>query len=90
VRVEVRGDELFVVIDAVAVSGLLERKVSHGALAAGLPGQAARLADAAADMLTDPRPQQPRTIGSITVRLVETRVIAEETLMLDKEREVFT
>jgi hypothetical protein len=90
VRVELGApDELVLVLDATEVSRLLERKVSHGALKAGLPGQAAQLADAAADMLTDPRPQQQRTIRSVTVRVVETRVITEETLLLSDPRELY-
>lgn len=89
-RVELGApDELVLVLDAAEVSRLLERKVSAGALKAGLPRQAAKLADAAADMLTDPRPQEPRTIRSVTVRVVETQIITEETLLLTDPRELY-
>ena len=89
-RVELGApDELVLVLDAAEVSRLLERKVSRGALRAGLPGQAAKLADAAADMLAGPRPQEQRTITSVTVRVVETRVITEETLLLSDPRELY-
>jgi len=89
-RVELSApDELVLVLDAAEVSRLLERKVSTEALRAGLPGQAAKLADAAADMLTDPRPQQSRTITSVTIRVVATQVITEETLLLTDPRELY-
>jgi len=89
-RVELGApDELVLVLDVTELSRLLERKVSAGALRAGLPGQAAKLADAAADMLTDPRPQKPRTITSVTVRVVETQVITEETLLLADPRDLY-
>lgn len=89
-RVELGADdELVLVLDAAEVPRLLKRNVSHGALAAGLPQQAVKLATAAADMLTDPRPQQPRTIRSVTVRVVETWVITEETLLLADPRELY-
>ena len=89
-RAEVGADdELVLVLDIAEVSALLERKVSHGALKAELPGQAAKLADAAADMLTGPRPQEPRTIRSVTVRVVRTQVITEETLLLADPRELY-
>jgi hypothetical protein len=83
-------DELVLVLDAAEVSRLLDRKVSNQALAANLPGQAAKLADAAAAELADPRTQEPRTIRSVTVRVVETRTIAAETLMLAGERQIYT
>jgi hypothetical protein len=90
-RIELGGeDELVVVIDVGEVSRLLDRTVSPGALKAGLPGQAAKLAEAAAGMLADPRPREPRTIRSITVRVVETQVITEEPLLLDVPRELYT
>jgi hypothetical protein len=90
-RVELGAeDELVLVLDVTEVSRLLERKVSPGTLRAGLPVQAAQLADAAADMLTGPRPQEPRTIRSVTVRVVETQVITEETLLLADPRELYT
>jgi len=90
-RVEVGAeDELVLVLDAAEVSGLLQRKVSHQALAAGLPAQAAKLADAVAGELADPSTQEPRTIRSITVKVIETRTIATETLMLTEEKQVFT
>ena len=83
-------DELVLVLDAAEVSRLLERKVSHRTLAAGLPGQAGKLADAVMDMVAEPKTPEPRTITSITVKVVETRVIANETLMLTDPRQVFT
>jgi hypothetical protein len=89
-RVELGADdELVLVLDVGEVSRLLERKVSPGTLKAGLPGQAAKLADAAADMLAGPRPQEPRTIRSVTVRVTETRLITEETLLLADPRELY-
>jgi len=91
VRVEHGADdELVLVLDTAEVSRLLDRKVSHQALAAGLPAHAAKLADAVAGELADPRAQEPRTIRSVTIRVVETRTIATETLMLADEREVYT
>ncbi len=83
-------DELVLVLDVAEVSRLLERKVSHQALAAGLPKQASKLADAVMDMVDAPREQEPRTVRSITVRVVETRTIASETLLLSDPREVYT
>ena len=83
-------DELVVVLDVTEVSGLLARKVSEGALKAGLPGQAARLADFVMDITSESRAQEPMTIRSVTVKVVETRTVASETLMLTAERQVFT
>lgn len=82
-------DELILVLDVAEVSGLLDREVSPGALRAGLPGQASKLADAVIDMTGEPRTQEPRTIRSVTVRVVETRTVASETLLLTDERQVY-
>jgi hypothetical protein len=91
VRVEAgTSDELVLIIDVTEVSGLLNRKVSPGALRAGLPGQAGKLADAVLDMTGEARAQEPRTIRSVTVRVVESRTIASETLLLSGERQVYT
>lgn len=82
-------DELVLVLDVTEVSRLLERKVSPQALAGALPGQAGKLADAVMDEMAQPRPRELTTITSITVRVVQTRVVASETLMLDGERQVY-
>jgi hypothetical protein len=82
-------DELVLVLDVAEVSVLLQRRVSHAALAAGLPCQAGKLADAVMDMTGEPRTQEPRTIRAVTVKVVEVRVIASETLLLADPREVF-
>jgi hypothetical protein len=90
VRVETGAlDELVLVLDVAEVSALLDRKVSPGALRAGLPGQAGKLADAVIDMTGEPRTQEPRTIRSVTVRVIETRTVATETLLLSAERQVY-
>ena len=83
-------DELVLILDVAEVSRLLERKVSRSALAAGLPGQAGKLADAVMEMVAEPKTPEPRSITSITVKVTETRVIASETLMLTDPRQVFT
>lgn len=83
-------DELVLVLDAAEVSGLLNRKVSSGALRATLPAQAGKLADAVIGMTGEPRTQEPRTIRSVTVKVVETRTVASETLLLSTERQVYT
>jgi len=90
VRVEAGApDELLLVLDVGEVSALLNREVSRGALRAGLPGQAGKLADAIIDMTGEPRTQEPRTIRSVTVRVVETRTVASETLLLADPRQVY-
>lgn len=82
-------DELVLILDAAEVTGLLHQEVSDGALQAGLPGQAGRIADAALEVTAGPRAQEPRTIRSVTVKIVQTRVIASETLLLAGPRQVF-
>ena len=82
-------DELVLVLDVAEVSGLLHREVSAGALKAGLPGQAGKLADAVMDMTGEPGTPEPRTIRSVTVKVVETRTVASETLLLSTERQVY-
>jgi hypothetical protein len=90
VRIELGAeDELVLVLDVTEISRVAERKVSPGTLRAWLPEQAAKIADAAADMLTGPRPQEPRTIRAVTVRVVETQVITEETLLLADLKELY-
>jgi hypothetical protein len=91
VRVEAGApDELVLILDVTEVSRLLDRKVSAGALKAGLPGQAGKLADAVLDMTGEPRALEQRTIRSVTVKVVETRIIASETLLLSAEKQVYT
>lgn len=89
-RVEAGGpDELVLVLDVAEVSGLLQRRVSHATLAAGLTCQAGKLADAVIDMTGEPRTVEPRTIRSVTVKIIETRTVASETLLLSEEKQVF-
>ncbi|WP_300611075.1 hypothetical protein [Trebonia sp.] len=82
-------DELVLVLDVAEISGLLQREVSRGALRAALPGEAGALADAVMDIAGEPRPPEPRTIRSVTIKVIETRVIASETLLLAAERQVY-
>lgn len=74
-----------------AASAALQRagEIQPGALRAGLPGQAGKLADAVMEIAGEPRAQEPRTIRSVTVKVVETRTVASETLLLSAERQVY-
>ena len=83
-------DELVLVLDVAEVCALLHREVSAGALKAGLPGQAGKLADAVMDMTGEPRTLEAKMIRSVTVKVVETRTVASETLLLSTERQVYT
>lgn len=85
-RAEVRGDELLVVIDAAE----LPRQADSRALAARLPRSAHEIAAEVVRMLDTPKPAgTPVTVRSVTVKLVRTRLIASETLMLAVEQELF-
>lgn len=64
------------------MSGLLHREVSRGALMAGLPGQAGKLADAVMDVTGEPKTLEPRTIRSVTVKVARTEVIVSGMLLL--------
>jgi hypothetical protein len=87
VKAEVHGDELLVIID---VSELPYRATARS-LAANLPGSASEIATEVVGMLDKPKAATgPVTVRAVTVKLVRTDVIAEQTLMLDTERQVFT
>ena len=60
------------------------------ALRARLPGSAPSIADGVIGMLAErPRSGEPRTITTVHVRLTRTVVVAETTLALDSERQVY-
>lgn len=85
-RAEVDGDELLVTLDLAE----LPDKASERALAARLPRSAHEIAAEVVRMLDTPKPAAvPVTVRAVTVRLVRTRLIAAETLMLAVEREIF-
>jgi hypothetical protein len=86
VRAEVDGDELLVTLDEAELPG----KATTRALAARLPRSAHEIATEVVRMLDTPKgARDPVTVRAVTVRLVRTRLIASETLMLTVEREIF-
>jgi hypothetical protein len=86
VRAEVSGDELLITID---ISELPDQADPRG-VAAKLPGNASGIASAVMEMLAAPQPvREPVAVRSVSVRLTRTRVVAAETLMLDRETEIY-
>jgi hypothetical protein len=65
-------------------------RVSARALAARLPRSAQEIATEVVRLLDTPKDaREPVTVRSVTVKLVRTKVIASETLMLAVEREIY-
>lgn len=80
------GDELTITLDA----DELGLAASGRALAMKLPGNAGGIADGIMGMIGQPPvPGDPAKIRVVHVRLVRTAVVAETTLALDGEREVW-
>jgi hypothetical protein len=85
-RAEVSGDELLITLDAAE----LPDKPSERALAARLPRSAQEIATEVVRMLDTPKAVGvPMTVRAVTVRLVRTRLVASETLMLAVERVIY-
>jgi len=85
-RAEIHGDELVVTLDA----DELRTRATVQSLAARLPRSAHDIAAEVVRQLEVPKgASEPATICSVTVKLVRTRVIGAETLMLDSPREVY-
>lgn len=85
-RAEVHGDELLITIDV----DELPYRADARSLAARLPANAAGIASAVTKMLAAPQAaREPAAVRSVTVQLVRTRVVAAETMMLDRETEIF-
>jgi hypothetical protein len=64
---------------------------SDAALKAGLPQNAAAIADAILAMIGQaPEPGEAKAVHAVHVRLVRVQVIAETSMLLDAEREVWT
>ena len=86
VSAEVRGDELLVSID---VAELPDRADARS-LAAKLPANVSGIATEVVKMLAAPQAaREPAAVRPVTVQLVRTRVVAAETLMLDRETQVY-
>ena len=80
------GDELTVTLDAAE----LPLAASDDSLRVKLPGSASSIADGVLGMIGEPPvPGDPRKIKVVHVRLTRVQVIAETTLCLDGEREVW-
>lgn len=81
------GDELTITIDAAD----LPLDATDRALALKLPANAGDLAEGILGMVGQPpKPGDPTVVRTVHVRLVRVKVIAETTLALDGEREVWT
>lgn len=80
------GDELTVTLDA----GELPLAATDASLRAKLPESAGPIADGVLSMIGErPVPGDPRKIRVIHVRMTRVQVVAETTLCLDGEREVW-
>jgi len=81
------GDELTITLDAAD----LPVTATDRALRVKLPSSAGDIADGILGMIGQPpEPGEPRKIRVVHVRLTRTEVVAETTLALDGEREVWT
>ena len=80
------GDELTITLDA----GELPMRANDASLRAKLPESAGPIADGVLAMIGQPpEPGEPKTIRVVHVRLVRTVTVAETTLALDGERQVW-
>ena len=85
-RAEVSGDELLITID---ISELPDQ-ADPRSVAAKLPANASGIATEVVKMLAAPQAvREPAAVRSVSVRLTRTRVVAAETLMLDRETRVY-
>ena len=80
------GDELIISLDAAE----LPVPATDTSLRATLPGCAGDIADGILAMIGQPpQPGEPRAVRVVHVRMTRTVVVAETTLALDGERQVW-
>lgn len=80
------GDELVITLN----TDELPMVTTDRALRDALPSSAASIADGILAMISQaPEPGQPRAVRVVTVRLARSVTVAETTIMLDAERQVW-